>query len=182
MPTLNSSTNEMIYRLLSQVDKIIEEETPDYYHIDSDDLHTHTIDDIPQLQMLFNNNLIDSIYDKGYNENSKCGYIYYNTGLLINYGEFKYNNNLTETSILFPVSYVGKNAYYNLHYNKVLEYDKDHSAFEPIDSTYNIIIISKNPNGFVIKSPQLYIPETVKYNYITIGDAQYIKKESEELN
>ena len=182
MALMYSSTNEIIERLITQIDNIIKEETPDYYHIDSEDLHTHTIDDIPQMQMLFNTGRISSIYDKKYNNVTKSGYIYYSNGLLINYGEFKYNNKLLETSILFPVSYIGVNPHYNLHYNKVLEYDKDKAAFEPIDSTYNIIIISKNPNGFVIKSPQLYIPETVRFNYIAIGEAQYVKKESEGLN
>ena len=162
---------KIIERITTQVNNIINEETPDYRNIDYYDWHTHTIDDIPQLLMLFNTGYFDSIYDKYYNNNTHSGYILYNNDLLINYGEFKYNNHLMQTEILLPLAYSAahNNLLYMIHYTRSIEYGKEETVNEPIDITYDISIINKTNYSFTVKSPQLYIPEKLKYNYFTIG-------------
>lgn len=165
-----AANQEVVDRLARQIDELIKDETPDYRFIDSVDFHTHIIEDIPQLQMLFNTGYIDSIYDKYYNEKSAFGFICYNNGMLINFGKFQYNNNALQTEILLPLGY-NNNRNYTLQYHKVLDYDNDNSklAYQPIDNTYDIIVLNKHEYGFTVKSPQLYIPESIKYNYLTIG-------------
>ena len=94
-----------IQELLDQINTIIKDKNPDYREIDSVDLHTHTVDDIPQLTMMFNSGRFAYIEDIYYNSNSKVGYINYSNGLLINYGRFTYNNKDLKTNIIFPLSY-----------------------------------------------------------------------------
>ena len=162
---------QIIDRIALQIEEIIKDETPDYKIIDYHDFHTHTIDDIPQLLLMFNSGYINSIYDKYYDKLSRNGYILYSNNLLINFGQFQYNNNLLETEVLLPLSYSLKHEEikYSLQFNRVIESEKFHTVIDPIDIGYDIIITSKTNSSFIVKSPQLYIPERFKYNYFTIG-------------
>jgi len=157
-----------IQELLDQINTIIKDKNPDYREIDSVDLHTHTVDDIPQLTMMFNSGRFAYIEDIYYNSNSKVGYINYSNGLLINYGRFTYNNKDLKTNIIFPLSY-NLATNYSLFYNKVTSYNDTNYMNEPFDNTYDIRVISKEEWGFIVTSTQLYIPPTITYNYFALG-------------
>lgn len=157
-----------IEELMDEVNTIITDKNPDYRSIDSVDLHTHTIDDIPQLTMLFNTGRFGYIEDIYYNSTSKVGYINYSNGLLINYGTFRYNNKDLKTTVVFPLSY-NLATNYSLFTSKVGDYNDTNYMNEPFDNRYEIRIAAKEKWGFVVVSSQLYIPPTITYNYFALG-------------
>lgn len=173
--------NKIIIELQSQIDEIIRDETPDYTDIYPASLHTHTIDDIPQLQMLFNEGRLSNLYDFYYNKNSNIGFILYTNGLLINYGNIKYNNDKLSTKILLPMSYNG-NSDYSLFMNRIIDYSKSditNHIRDSVDSSYNVYISDKSENSFTLKSNQLYIPEAITFSFMTFGFSEGFINSSE---
>lgn len=178
--------NAEVQSLLSNVDATIFNPNQDLrqFNLDpnKDEYHTHTLDDIPQLAMLFNTGRIGDVYD-AYDDNEGNGFILFSNRLLINYGAFTFDNLSLSTRVVLPLGYDSDNRNYCLQINKqTTGYNKwsyvpenltymcdDDRLFEQVDQTYNIYLWFKDAYSFEVKCNQLYIPERVSYNYFTIG-------------
>ena len=181
--------NPDVKALLSEVDNVIYDPKLDLRQFSLDpnknEYHTHTIDDIPQLSMLFNTGRLADVYDSYHNKELGNGFVLYSNRLLINYGVFTYDNQATFTKVILPMGYDTATAIpnYNLQISKMatnynqwsympitMTYVRDDDrVLEQIDQSYNVYLVYKDSYSFIVKCNQLYMPERISYNYFTIG-------------